>query len=575
MKKNIFLKIIVLILLFSVITSLFLITYLRNSYTDEKVEELKNYANYFKVVLKDKDYENIEKYLSQYDSIKNSIRITIILDTGEVLFDNKENYNNMENHRNRSEVITAINEGNGIESRFSSTLKKEMLYYAELYSLDSGEDIIIRTAIPISSIYYFIRNIFNSFIFIIIIGIVIAVFFGLSIINKLEENFKKINDAISRIENGYYGEKLINEDKDFVQLVNNFNKMSRNLSQKIESLEFENTSLNSIFKSMEDGVVVLDNKKRTIYNNEAVNKIFEYDGKIEGKKISDIIRNYELNTFLELFYKNPKYDNIEIQYNDRILKITSNELKGYSNRFRTGAVLMIQDITEIRKLEKIRSDFVSNVTHELKTPLTSIKGFIETLKDSDKLDKKTKLKFYEIIELETERLSNLINDMLTLSEIETTTGEHKSFKVEEVIEEVVELLNNIAEEKNIRLEVESFDNNVYLKGDKNRFKQMLINLIENGIKYNNPGGFVFIKYKKEKDILILNVIDDGIGIEEGEIERLFERFYRVDKSRDRGRGGTGLGLAIVKHIVKSLNGKIFINSKINEGTTFLIKIPIV
>ncbi|MDW7668724.1 MAG: ATP-binding protein [Bacillota bacterium] len=572
MKKNILFKSILLITVFTLITSIYLVINLRNSYTEEKIEELKNYNDFFETALNKSENTDINKYLQDFDS-NSEIRITVIRESGDVIFDSDEDFRTMSNHSNREEVILALNEGEGISKRFSSTLKQEMIYYGKYYEKNQ-EIFILRTAIPISSIYYFTKNILTNYIFIFLIGLGLTIFTAYSIINKLENNYKKIDDAVSRINNGYYGEKLVIQDEEFKSLINNFNSMSLKISKKIENLEFENNSLNSIFKSMKDGVVVIDDDKKIFYNNPIVKNLFSIENSLKEKKLSDIVRNYELNKFIDLFYKNLKLSTTEIEINDKILQFTINSLKGYSNRFRTGAVLIIQDITEIRKLERIRSDFIGNVTHELKTPLTSIKGFIETLKNSKAVDRKTEMRFYDIIDLETERLSNLINDMLVLSEIETTKGKNIEYKVNKAVEEVLDLLSHLRKEKKVDIIVNHAKDAVIIKGDRDRFKQMLINLIDNGIKYNNQGGYVQVSYKIQEDKLILKVKDNGIGIEEKDIDRIFERFYRADKSRHRGTGGTGLGLAIVKHIVKSFYGEVVINSELNKGTEITIKIPV-
>jgi two-component system phosphate regulon sensor histidine kinase PhoR len=570
-KKNIFAKTILLIAVFSLITSLYLIIYLRNSYTEEKIKELKNYNSFIEKTINKSENSDINSLMKGYEN--NTIRITIIKESGEVIFDSEEDSSSMANHSNRDEVIAALREGEGISSRFSNTLKKEMLYYSKYYEKNQ-EIYIIRTAIPISSIYGFTKDILQNYIYIFLLGIGLTILTAYSIYNKIDNNYKKISKAVSRINNGFYGEKLIINDEEFRELINNFNGMSEKINKKIETLEFENNSLNAIFRSMKDGVLVIDDDKRIIYNNPVVRNLFNIGDNIREKKISDIIRNYELNKLIELFYEEPKFLTREIEYKEKILYFTVNALRGYSNRFRTGAVIIIQDITEIRKLERIRSDFVGNVTHELKTPLTSIKGFIETLKNSENVDIETKKKFYEIIEIEAERLSNLINDMLVLSEIETTKGENSRYNTKKAVNEVTELLSHHKEQKKVNLIINHPEEDIYIKGDRNRFKQMLINLIDNGIKYNKEGGFVKVSYYKNDDKLSLLVEDNGIGIEEKDLDRIFERFYRADKSRNRGTGGTGLGLAIVKHIVKSFYGDIKVESRLNEGTRVIVDIPI-
>lgn len=229
----------------------------------------------------------------------------------------------------------------------------------------------------------------------------------------------------------------------------------------------------------------------------------------------------------------------------------------------------------MKALEHMRTEFVANVTHELKTPLTSIKGFAETLKDVE--DKETKDKFLDIIYVESERLARLINDILILSEIESRefSANIEKIDVVEAIKDITHIMDSYAKTKNIRLVYSGIKNDekLFINGDYDKFKQMIINLIDNGIKYTNNDGKIEINMiSKDKEVQI-SIQDTGIGISQEHIERLFERFYRVDKARSRSVGGTGLGLAIVKHIVLLLNGRIQINSKIGEGTTFTIYLP--
>jgi two-component system phosphate regulon sensor histidine kinase PhoR len=291
-KKNIFAKTILLIAVFSLITSLYLIIYLRNSYTEEKIKELKNYNSFIEKTINKSENSDINSLMKGYEN--NTIRITIIKESGEVIFDSEEDSSSMANHSNRDEVIAALREGEGISSRFSNTLKKEMLYYSKYYEKNQ-EIYIIRTAIPISSIYGFTKDILQNYIYIFLLGIGLTILTAYSIYNKIDNNYKKISKAVSRINNGFYGEKLIINDEEFRELINNFNGMSEKINKKIETLEFENNSLNAIFRSMKDGVLVIDDDKRIIYNNPVVRNLFNIGDNIREKKISDIIRNYELN----------------------------------------------------------------------------------------------------------------------------------------------------------------------------------------------------------------------------------------------------------------------------------------
>jgi two-component system phosphate regulon sensor histidine kinase PhoR len=234
-------------------------------------------------------------------------------------------------------------------------------------------------------------------------------------------------------------------------------------------------------------------------------------------------------------------------------------------------VVVLEDITDLKKLEKMRSQFVANVSHELKTPLTSIKGFSETLKFVE--DEETRIKFLDIINEESERLTRLINDILTLSSIEhTKTVKNEWIDIVRETEKIYHLLAPKAESKNVHLNLR-LPEAVYIQGDSDNYKQLILNLVDNAIKYTKEDGEVNILVDKMEDALRITIQDTGIGIPKKHLSRIFERFYRVDKARDRAMGGTGLGLAIVKHIVLSMGGTIDVDSKMGEGTAFTIIIP--
>ena len=317
---------------------------------------------------------------------------------------------------------------------------------------------------------------------------------------------------------------------------------------------------------MESVVIAVDLSGNIIVINPYAKRIFGIKDDIIGEKIYDYIEDFDINYFLN--------EEEEISKEIKLLHPVERELKIkkafiLSGREKIGKVIAVQDISDIKRLENMRSQFVANVTHELKTPLTSIKGFAETLKYVE--DEKTREKFLDIIDNEAERLSRLISDILVLSKIESsTTTDDEDFMPYIVIDEVISIVKNMAESKNILLIVEKSEKDIKLHGDKDKFLQLVLNLVENGIKYSNEGSTVKVRSFIKKGDYILEVEDNGIGIPKEDMPRIFERFYRVDKSRKGG--GTGLGLAIVKHIVKIFNGEISIDSELNKGSIFTVTI---
>ncbi|MDU7904679.1 MAG: ATP-binding protein, partial [Peptostreptococcaceae bacterium] len=312
--------------------------------------------------------------------------------------------------------------------------------------------------------------------------------------------------------------------------------------------------------------------------NEEAKKIIKSDGIeiIEGKNIHHVIKDYKILNEIAKFIGSKKTEMKEITNDEDIvynIKLDPIYLQS-SNNVIIGSIINIENITERVKLENMRSDFVANVTHELKTPLTSISGFVETLRINENIDKNMRDRFLGIIETESDRLKRLIDDILLLSFIEnkdTITSEN--VEVLNVFKEVYELTINSAKIKNIELKYKFDDEKIFINSNRDYIKQIFLNLIDNAIKYTPDGGFVETSVYESNEEVFIKVSDNGIGISKEDKDRVFERFYRVDKARSRDVGGTGLGLAIVKHIVKSLNGTICVKSELNIGTEFTVTIP--
>lgn len=356
-----------------------------------------------------------------------------------------------------------------------------------------------------------------------------------------------------------------------------YSKKIHSISAENKRLKHDNALLQCIVDSTSNGVIVVDSEKRIQHYNNAANAIFEINSELTviGSNFMEVVRNYSVNMNID------KCLDEKITFEREIFFFT-NEQKNLKLSFHPtdlltpyGCIMFIEDLTNIKKLAQIRTEFVSNVTHELKTPLTSIRGFIETLRNGAVNDPTVANSFLEIIDIEAERLYMLINDILHLSEIESRQMDDNIVfqPILPIIKGVIEILAPVASKKNIKL---SFDISPDAEMGINSFrlKQLLINLVDNGIKYNIEGGFVKISCHESIGKLTLMIEDSGIGIAPEHHNRLFERFYTVDKSRSRKLGGTGLGLSIVKHIVNLYAGNIFFTSAADKGTTFVIEFPV-
>ncbi|GAA0176975.1 HAMP domain-containing sensor histidine kinase [Clostridium sediminicola] len=495
-----------------------------------------------------------------------NIRVTIIDKFGFVIVDSEVNSKYMENHNNRQEIIDARKIGYGSSIRYSETLKKRMVYFTSQYD----EGIIIRSSMAVDVITGLEGQYLKYYLLILVFVFVLSLIISSKLSYVIVKPIKDLETTTSKIAAGYFDNRASKFSNDEIgHLAITFNKMADRLQLTIRDSIDKRDKLEAILKSMDGGVIAVDNEKKIIMLNPYARKIFGIDDIVIGLNIEDIIEESILSQIFDpdSNVKEIKIDNL-IEKN---LKVKTADI--ISENLKIGTVAVIYDITDIRRLENMRSQFVANVSHELKTPLTSIKGFSETLKYVD--DKETKDKFLNIINDETDRLTRLINDILTLSDIEQygTMKNSIDFEVNKVIDEVYTLTKPMAKNKKILL-VKTIEGSPLLYGNPDSFKQMVINLVDNAIKYSENGGTVYIHSRIEGFTYVISIKDTGIGIPNEHIPRLFERFYRVDKARSRDRGGTGLGLAIVKHIVISFGGKILVNSNIGIGSEFIIEIPI-
>lgn len=509
---------------------------------------------------------SLEEYthdsISQYKVNGNSIRFTTVNEVGEVLFDSMAE--NLDNHGDREEIIQAFKEGQGSSVRYSETLSTNLVYCATRIN----ENLVVRSSVPVSTVGMFTSKSIKYYVIVVFIAILLSLALSIKLVKIIIHPVKDLQRVTSKIAGGELNKRaFIYHNDEIGILARTFNDMADQLQNKIKDGLDKQNKLEAILESMDSGVIAIDNENKIMLINPYAKKLFRVDEDIIGGDISEYIIDYDLLQFIRNI---PDIDTKEIKLfhpQERELRVKKAPIVSV-DKGAIGIVVSVQDITDIKRLENMRSQFVANVTHELKTPLTSIKGFAETLKYVE--DEKIRIKFLNIINKESERLTRLINDILILSDIEN----HNKLSVEkfnpnEIIDEVLYIVKKQSEQKLIGI---SFNNdfNGNLLGDRDKFYQLCLNLVENSVKYSKENSNISIITKEAKGKFILEVIDNGIGIPKEDLPRIFERFYRVDKSRSSK--GTGLGLAIVKHIVKLFNGEIFVESKLGEGTKFTIRI---
>ncbi|MCR6515893.1 cell wall metabolism sensor histidine kinase WalK [Clostridium sp. LY3-2] len=541
-----------------VITVLFALLIITSSFMAlVSIQEIKNtksiLKNYNDIVIHS---NNLTKdYLKTFKINNVEISFTLIDKSGKVLYGDKGDFSD-------NEINDARNKGLGYSERHNPEIKQDMIYCAT--SFDDG--MVLRSGVPIKTMEFLVHEDMKYYLIVLGIVFLLSIALALKLVRLIVEPVKNLENVTFKIANGDLNTRVhINSNDELGSLGKTFNNMADQLQSKIREVLDKQNRLESILRSMQSGVIALDRKNNIITMNPYAKDIFGIKKNIVGENISNYIDDKNLNKIMLSDNNEEKEIKIKKPYK-KVLKIKKDAMiNGYE---RIGDVIAIQDITEMKRLENMRTQFVANVSHELKTPLTSIKGFSETLRFVE--DKETRDKFLDIIDKESTRLTRLIDDILTLSNLENCEIEElEEFLPDKIIEDAVNILKDQSEKKNIKIHFDSRNRHSIL-GREDKFLQVAINLIENAIKYSDEDTNIYIKSYTDSNEYILKVKDEGMGIPKEDLPRIFERFYRVDKARKRG--GTGLGLAITKHIIKSFGGTIEVDSDYGIGSTFTFKI---
>lgn len=520
------------------------------------------------------NYDDFEKFVDAY-SEKYKVRITIIASNGEVIADSATE-DELENHGDRKEILQALKGERNSVIRYSKTLDVDYFYYA-MPIVQGSFSGVIRVASPLSEITNFNQKVKYSIIRAIIVCLIIAVLAAFLFTELINKPIEEITGAAEHISAGDYSVKIYSKgNTQIARLASAFNVMSSNLNDTIQNLTRRKTELEAILGSMAGGVIALNDSNEILFYNKSFIDIMDLEEKEEGMKGNSIyttVRSFIIYKAMDQVRESNEKVKIEDSgpKKNQTISITGTPLvAGNSELF--GVLLIVEDITQIKKLENVRSDFVSNVTHELRTPLTSIKGFIETLRYNKVEDREVANKFLDIIDIEVERLTRLIEDILLLSKIESKEDREQVFcDINKIAREVMDLLKAELND-NVELVYEAPPYLRPFSGNPDRIKELLINIIDNAIKYTEKGT-ITLACREEKKNLLISVKDTGVGIPKEDLPRIFERFYRVEKGRSRKMGGTGLGLSIVKHIVQLYEGSMEVESELNEGTEFRITLP--
>jgi len=534
----------------------------RNALNDATDLNLDHYLDIIEIEANQtSDYDGL---INQYQNIDDYLRITIISPEGVVLADSSAD--ELDNHINRPEIRN-IGES---YIRDSDTLNMEMMYKAVI--LNSGD--YLRIAIPTASILQFLNDFIGLSLVVGLIILALSILTSSVLIRYSLKPMQDMKDILKDVNQGKYSEiiplKRYDEMNEFIKEINQINQM---ISSNIASLTSEKHKTDFLLNHMKQGICVLDNHKRIILLNKTLKDIYRFNIDINiNKDFRFLFREEELQNAIEKVYLKQENAQLIIEKDARYYSISITFSKD-SWQDHQSVIIIYTDITSIRQIEILKRDFFVNASHELKSPLTSIMGSSELITQGMVDDKAGMIDLIERIHHEAKRMNHLVMDMLLLSELENQNQvkEKQTIQVEAVLNDVINNLSFLIKEQNT-----SIIQNIHIKTlrfNAEDFYQMIKNIIENSIKYGQSNGHVWINIDQDDSYYIIDIKDDGIGIPKDDQERIFERFYRVDKARSRNSGGTGLGLSIVKHIILNYHGQIALDSQTNKGTTVTIKIP--
>jgi two-component system phosphate regulon sensor histidine kinase PhoR len=507
-------------------------------------------------------------------------RFTVILPSGAVIGDTWETPQNMDNHAGRPEVAGALTSGQADSRRFSYTLQQNVVYVAIAVSRDSLPIGVVRASIPLARMETQTARIRAEFwgISAVLALLALAVTFAIS--RQYGRKMQALKLGAARLAQGELAYRLaIPDSEELAGLAESLNLMAAQLESRLQTVVSQRNQLEAVLSSMLEGVIAVNRDERIISINLAAARWFDIDPeKVRGRSIPEAIRNLAIQKFVTRSFKSraPLAEDITVFRNGEcVLNVKSAPLLDVGPE-PIGMLVVFSDVTQLRRLEDMRRDFVANVSHEIKTPLTAIKGFVETLHHNIVETPEEAERFLDIISRHVDRLNAIVEDLLMLARIENEAErddiQHERTRLRDIFQNAVQVCRPQADEKRIEIELAG-DEGLAAMVDPVLLEQAVVNLLDNAVKYSDREKTVRILARTVGHEIQIQVEDYGIGIEKKHLPRLFERFYRVDKARSRSLGGTGLGLAIVKHIAQAHGGHVTVESRLGEGSRFTIHLP--
>jgi len=506
------------------------------------------------------------------------VRVTVITADGLVLADSQSDPQTMENHAGRPEIRDALAKGDGLSVRHSVTINRDLLYYAARFSAPSAPPVVLRFAMPLGTVdnevWAFRRRLWlSSLVMLLVTGMV-----SLVISRSFSSRVERLQSFSRRVAEGDFRPIDADRSGDALEvLAVSLNDTAARLDGAIRTLTEERNLSSAILGSMVEGVAVVNSGERLLFANQGFAEILELDNPPQsGRSLVEVVRQTELLEAVRAVLKGEPRVEAEIVTGTLRQRFFAVTVASVSPMETSGAVIVLHDITDLRRLERVRRDFVANVSHEFKTPLTAIQGFAETLLAGAMDDPRNRIRFLQIILEHSRRLARLTDDLLELSKMDADRLdlELDRLSVSQFVQSCLETAQRPATEKNLRVSANLKGSFPDIAADRRRLAEVLQNLLDNAIQYTPSGGQIVVSASSDGDQVTFTVSDTGIGIPRTDQPRIFERFYRVDVARSREVGGTGLGLSIAKHLVEAHGGRIWVESEVGQGSKFHFTVPV-
>ena len=552
---------------------------LKRIYREQVAAELRSIADWAASEIQDNlesgDYEKVDRRCKDFGALAGT-RVTVVMPDGRVAGDSDADPETMEKHGGRPEIAEALEGRMGQAERFSETLRRNLAYLAVPVRMQGKTIAAVRAAMPLAEIERTLTLAHRE----VAIGAVAAalLFAALSshVVKRFVRPMEEMRRVAERLAGGELSARVENppNEAEMRSLAQALNRMAEQLGARMETITGQRNELEAVLSSMSEGVLAVDSAGRLIHYNAAAAEMMGLDEGSAGRPLAECARHVGLQRFVrDLLDTGKAFEEETLLEWDRHLRMHGAPLEDSSGR-KIGALAVLSDTTRLKRLEKMRQDFVANVSHELKTPITALRGCVETLLDSERSDEDRR--FVEMMGRQVERLGAIVGDLLSLSRLEHDEQNGRvpleRGPIREVLRRAAAALAKAAEGKRIAVEVHCPEG---LAAPINAalLEQAVGNLIDNAVKYSGEGARVEVEAGEVGAGLYIRVKDDGPGIEQRHLGRIFERFYRVDQARSRALGGTGLGLAIVKHIAQAHGGAVGVESTPGKGSTFIIRLP--